>query len=145
MTLQPITKENWEDAIELKVQKDQEKFMASNLYSIAEVQFLENFQAMGIYVDEKMVGFTLFGIDPDDGNYWIYRLMIDQHSQEKGYGKKAVSAVINQIKQENTDQIPCIMIGYHPDNEAARQTYKRAGFIETEKAPWGEQLAKFAL
>jgi diamine N-acetyltransferase len=145
INLQPITKENWEDAIELRVQKEQEKFMASNLYSIAEVQFLENFQAMGIYVDGKMVGFTLFGIDPDDGNYWIYRLMIDQHFQGNGYGSQAVTTVINQIKQENVDQIPCIMIGYNPENEAARKTYKKAGFIETEIAPWGEQLATFIL
>ena len=30
-----------------------------------------------------MIGFTMFGIDPDDKNYWIYRLMIDEEFQGK--------------------------------------------------------------
>jgi diamine N-acetyltransferase len=143
--LKPITKENWEDAIKLKVQKEQESFMASNLYSIAEVQFLENFQAMGVFLDDEMIGFTLFGIDPDDGNYWIYRLMVDREHQGKGYGTKAVLGVIEKIKDQNITNISCIMIGYHPENQGARQTYIKAGFIEKEMAPWGEKLAKYEL
>ncbi len=37
------------------------------------------------------------------------------------------------------------MIGYQPDNDGARFTYKKAGFVEQEMAPWGEQLAKYDL
>jgi diamine N-acetyltransferase len=143
LTLKPITKFNWEDAIQLRVHQEQETFIASNLYSIAQVQFLENFLAMGIYLDEIMIGFTLFGIDSDDGNYWIYRLMIDSKYQGHGYGSEAVLKVIEEIRKQNSHSIPCIMIGYHQDNEGARQTYKKAGFCETEIAPWGEQLAKY--
>ncbi|MFD2443609.1 GNAT family N-acetyltransferase [Bacillus sp. CGMCC 1.16607] len=143
--LKPITKENWEDAIQLKVNKDQESFMASNLYSIAEVQFLDEFRAMGVYLDELMVGFTLFGIDPDDGNYWVYRLMVDHEHQGKGYGVLAVQEIIDYIIKQNHANIPYIMIGYHPENYGARQTYRKAGFVETEIAPWGEQLAKYNL
>lgn len=76
--LVPITKENWEDAIELTVKEEQKRFITSNLYSIAEVQFLENFQAKGVYSGNRMAGFGMYGIDPDDNNDWIYRLMVDQ-------------------------------------------------------------------
>ncbi|HYK71823.1 MAG TPA: GNAT family N-acetyltransferase [Pseudoneobacillus sp.] len=145
ITIKPINRENWHDAIELKVNKEQEAFMASNLYSIAEVQFLNNFQAMGIYLENVMVGFTMFGIDPDDGNYWIYRLMVDTKHQGKGYGHQAIQRVIEYIKLENASNIPIIMIGYHPENKGARYTYKKAGFVETEVAPWGEQLAEYKL
>ncbi|WP_442599588.1 GNAT family N-acetyltransferase [Neobacillus sp. D3-1R] len=145
ITIKPITNENWHDAIELKVNKEQEVFMASNLYSIAEVQFLENFQAMGIFVEDRMIGFTMFGIDPEDGNYWIYRLMVDSNYQGQGFGHQAVQKVIENIKQNNSAHIPVIMIGYHPENAGARYTYKKAGFIETEIAPWGEQLAQYKL
>jgi diamine N-acetyltransferase len=48
----------------------QQGFIASNLYSIAEVQFLENFEAFAIYKEETVIGFIMFGIDPDDNNYW---------------------------------------------------------------------------
>lgn len=81
--LKPIDKNNWEEAIRLSVKKEQQTLIASNLYSIAEVQFLDDFYAKGIYLDETMIGFTMFGIDSDDNNYWIYRLMIDKNFKGK--------------------------------------------------------------
>lgn len=143
--LKPIDKDNWEEAIHLSVKDEQKNFVASNLYSIAQVQFLENFKAMGVYRGNDMVGFTMFGIDPDDGNYWIYRVMVDKEHQGKGIGVKAVEHVVEEIKKVNTNRIPYVMIGYHPENMGAKFTYKKAGFVETEIAPWGEQLARFTL
>lgn len=145
ITLMPITKENWQDAIGLKVKEEQKQFVASNLYSIAEVQFLENFVAKGFYYGGTLAGFAMYGIDPDDQNYWIYRLMVDQDFQGKGIGTAAINLIVDDIKQTNDTGIPLIMIGYHPDNEGARYTYKKAGFVETEVAPWGEQLAEYKL
>lgn len=40
ITLKKITRENWEECIDLRVSIEQQRFVASNLYSIAEVQFL---------------------------------------------------------------------------------------------------------
>ncbi|MFA1737813.1 GNAT family N-acetyltransferase [Lysinibacillus fusiformis] len=143
--LKPIDKSNWEEAIRLSVKEEQQTFIASNLYSIAEVQFLDNFYAKGIYLDNKMIGFTMFGIDPDDNNYWIYRLMIDEEFQGKGIGKQAIYLVIEEIKRNNNANISLIMIGYNPENLTAKCVYKKAGFIETELSSWGEQLAKYSL
>jgi hypothetical protein len=58
ITLRQITAENWERAIQLKVSEEQKNFVASNLYSIAQVQFLPDFKAMGVYVEEELVGFA---------------------------------------------------------------------------------------
>ena len=143
--LQPIDKSNWEEAISLSVKEEQQTLIASNLYSIAEVQFLDNFYAKGIYLDEKMIGFTMFGIDSDDNNYWIYRLMIDKKFQGKGIGKQAIHLVIDEIRRNNNANISIIMIGYAPENFTAKFLYKKVGFIETELSSWGEQLAKYSL
>ncbi|MEC1984314.1 GNAT family N-acetyltransferase [Bacillus cereus] len=143
--LKPIDKSNWEEAIRLSVKEEQQTFIASNLYSIAEVQFLDNFYAYGIYFDEKMIGFTMFGIDPDDNNYWIYRLMIDEKFQGKGIGKQAIYLVIDEIRRNNNTNISIIMIGYAPENLTAKFVYKKAGFIETKLSSWGEQLAQYSL
>ena len=145
ISLKTIDKSNWEDAIQLSVNQEQQSFIASNLYSIAEVQFLDNFYAKGIYLDNEMVGFTMFGIDPDDHNYWIYRLMIDKGFQERGIGIHAIKLVIEEIRRMNDTNISLIMIGYHPENLAAKFAYQKAGFMETELSSWGEQLAKFYL
>ncbi|PQQ45666.1 GNAT family N-acetyltransferase [Bacillus thuringiensis] len=143
--LKAIDKSNWEEAIRLSVKEEQQTFITSNLYSIAEVQFLDNFYANGIYLDEKMIGFTMFGIDPDDNNYWIYRLMIDENFQGKGIGKQAIYLVIDEIRRNNNANISIIMIGYAPENHTAKFVYKKAGFIETELSSWCEQLAKYSL
>jgi len=145
VTLKPITNENWKEAIDLTVKEEQKRFVASNLYSIAELQFLENFKASGIYNEEKMIGFAMYGIDPDDNNFWIYRLMLDQAYQGKGIGAESVKVIVEEIKCINSANIPLIMIGYHPENDGARFAYKKAGFVETEVAPWGEQLAAYNL
>ncbi|WP_407658038.1 GNAT family N-acetyltransferase [Lederbergia citri] len=143
--MKSIDRTNWEIACELTVQENQCSFIASNLYSIAEAQFYPERCVKGIYSNDKMVGFTMYGIDEDDGNFWIYRLMIDQAFQGQGLGSQAILLVIDEIKKNNSKGIPVIMIGYHPENKAAQMVYKKAGFIETEMAPWGEQLARYSL
>ncbi|PFE03847.1 N-acetyltransferase [Bacillus cereus] len=143
ITLKPIDKSNWEEATRLSVKEEQSTFLASNLYSIAQVQFLDNFYANGIYLDNKLIGFTMFGIDANDNNFWIYRLMIDKEYQGKGLGIQAIFLIIEKIRSINNKNIPLIMIGYNPKNLSAKLAYKKAGFIETELSSWGEQLAKF--
>src|SRR5690606_10452057 len=99
-----ITKDNWYKAISLRVREDQVNFVASNVVSLAQLNFLENFMAKGIYNDDEMVGFALYGIDDDDHEYWIYRMMIDQNHQGKGYGKKAIQLIIDDIKEIKEDR-----------------------------------------
>ena len=74
--LKTITKDNWLKAISLRVREDQVKFVASNAMSLAQLNFLENFHAKGIYHGEEMIGFSLYGIDEDNHEYWICRMMI---------------------------------------------------------------------
>lgn len=68
ITLQAVTKQNWEECAQLQPKLEQKMFISSNLYSIAEAQYLEGFTTRAIYKDNEMIGFTLFGLDPDDGN-----------------------------------------------------------------------------
>lgn len=142
ITLQAVTKQNWEECAHLQPKPEQKKFISSNLYSIAEAQYLEGFVTMAIYKDNVMIGFTLFGLDPDDRNYWIYRFMIDERFQGQGYGYQAMLLVIDEIRTR-TNRTDVIMLGYHPDNEQARKLYAKSGFKELELASWGEMLAVY--
>ncbi len=140
--LKAIDKSNWEECIQLKSSPNQKGFITSNLYSIAEAQFLEGFNTKAIYYGEIMIGFTMFGLDPDDGNYWIYRFMIDERFQGRGYGHQAMQLVINEIRNAN-DRTSIVMLGYKPDNEHAKKLYAKTGFKEEGIAPWGEMLAMY--
>ena len=128
--LETITKNNWIKAISLRVREDQVKFVASNEISLAQLNFLENFHAKGIYQGEEMIGFALYGIDEDDHEYWIYRMMIDQKHQGKGFGKEAIRLVIDDIRNMKEEHHKTITLSYEPDNEHAKRVYEKAGFKE---------------
>ncbi|SUA72041.1 diamine N-acetyltransferase [Paenibacillus polymyxa] len=142
ITLKAVDKRNWEECAELEPSPEQQRFMVSNLYSIAECQFLDGFVSKTIYNDDVLIGFTMFGLDPDDGNYWVYRFMIDERFQGRGHGYHAMLLVIDEIRKAS-DRTDVIMIGYKPDNELARKLYRKSGFREEGISPWGEMLAKY--
>ncbi|WP_066296301.1 GNAT family N-acetyltransferase [Bacillus sp. FJAT-29937] len=142
--LESITKDNWRKAISLRVREDQVMFVASNAVSLAQLNFLENFHAKGIYNGEEMIGFTLFGIDEDDHEYWIYRMMIDQNHQGKGYGKEAIQLVIDDIRNMKEDRHQTISLSYEPTNEHAKRVYEKVGFQEIDGLMIGdEQVSRF--
>jgi diamine N-acetyltransferase len=142
--LKAISKDNWIDAISLRVRDDQTNFVASNAVSLAQLNFLENFHAKGIYHGEEMVGFALYGMDEDDNEYWIYRMMIDQKHQGKGYGKEAINLVIEDIKTIKEDRHKTITLSYEPTNEHAKRVYEKMGFKEVEGLViGGEQVSRF--
>lgn len=142
--LKTIIKDNWVDAISLRVKEDQVNFVASNAVSLAQLNFLENFHAKGVYYGEEMVGFTLYGIDEDDHEYWIYRMMIDAKHQGKGFGKETVKLVIEDIRAIKEERHHTITLSYEPGNIHAKRIYEKMGFTEVEGLIiGGEQVSRF--
>ncbi len=74
-----ITADNWREAIALKISKEQERYLPhSNLISIAESKFYPEWTTLGIYKDEDIIGFSIYG--PEEGNneeIWLIRYMIN--------------------------------------------------------------------
>ncbi len=85
--LKEITKENYIEAVKLKVSTSQDNFVAPNVYSIAQSKFYPTWKPTAIYKDNNMIGFLMHGEDDlneGDGSIWIIRLMIDERFQGKG-------------------------------------------------------------
>lgn len=143
ITLHAIDKNNWEDCIRLKPSPGQEKWIAPNLYSIAEAQFKEGLQTRAIYHGEEMIGFVMYGLQPHDDNYWIYRFMIDGKYQGLHYAKPAIRLVLEEIRNSTPDATHEIMLCYKPDNERAERLYSETGFKKTGIAPWGDIMARY--
>lgn len=143
LSLKPITKDNWLQAISLNVREDQEDFVASNAFSLAQLNYLDHFYAKGIYLDEQMIGFALYGIDEEDQAYWLYRFMIDARYQGNGYGAKAVQLIIEDVKEMKEPHHTTLTLSYEPENQHARYLYQKAGFKEVEGLfSDGEQIAR---
>ncbi len=141
--LRPITKDNWEEAAGLEPFPEQKEFIAANVYSIAESKFHDDLTTFAIYDDETMVGFAMIGRDPNDGEYWIMRFMIDRKFQRRGYGRAALALLIDHMR--TLPEITGIHIGYETENHGAAALYREFGFVETGIASWGEMTAHLTL
>ena len=60
--LRKIDKTNYDDCIKLQVSGEQRKFVASNVYSLAQAWvYYETAYPFAIYADDVMVGFIMLG------------------------------------------------------------------------------------
>ncbi len=84
----------------------------------------------------------MYTLDEDDGNYWIYRLMIDGRFQGRGYGNAALTQIIELISK--IPLCPCVALGVHPENEKARRLYEHVGFRLRNRRPAGFSQANKA-
>lgn len=140
-SIRPVTKENWNALIKLKVREDQTHFVASNLYSIAESKFgfdesdgsHWDLYPYGIYDDETPVGFLMYGYNFQYADFqaFILRLMVDQNRQGRGYGKFGMEKMLEIFRAD--ERVQSVGISYEPENDGARKLYASLGFVETGK------------
>ena len=151
VALQPVTAENWRELIKLKVREDQNGFVASNLYSIAEAQFgFEDeghwdFYPFGAYVGGEPVGFVMYCFNFTHSRFqaFIMRLMVDERYQGKGYGREIMRQVLDVFRTKH--DIKNVGISYEPHNEGARNLYASLGFVEPGEMLDDETLAVLSL
>lgn len=140
--LKKIDGDNVWKILKLKVLPEQDDFVASNTESIVEAYttITSGGIAMpfGIYSDDVPVGFVMLGYgttgdedEPDiaDGNYCIWRFMIDKDQQGKGYGKAAFSAIMDYIKTFPCGEAEYVWLSFEPENVRAEKLYTSFGFI----------------
>ena len=145
--LQPVSAENWQALINLKVREDQKNFVAPNLYSIAEAQFgFEDeghwdFYPYGAYLADEPVGFVMYCLNFDHSRFqaFVMRLMVDEKFQGRGYGREIMRQVLDLFRAQK--EIKNVGISYEPHNEGARKLYASLGFIEPGEMMEGETLA----
>ncbi|MDA1778857.1 GNAT family N-acetyltransferase [Bacillus cereus group sp. BY9-3LC] len=143
--LKVVTRENWEDALQLQVKENQRKFVPAVAVSLAKVYIKpdgENVEYIpfAIYNGDLMVGFVMHAVVKETTDmYWINGFIIDQNQQGNAYGKAALQESIYLIK--NTFKA-CkeIRLTVHKDNISAKKLYESSGFQSLEHDYDGEQV-----
>ena len=79
VTLEPITRHNWIDCINLEVTEEQYRrhAVAANVNSLAQAYGEPWWTPLGVYAGDTMVGFVMYGRRPGSDINYILRLMID--------------------------------------------------------------------
>ena len=147
----------WE-LVELKVREDQTEFVASNTVSLLEAYTTVTAGGFalpfGVYDGETPVGFLMLGYDCADwenapkiaaGNYCLWRLMIDQRYQGRGYGKKAMELALAHIRTMPCGDAAYCWLSYEPENTGARALYRSMGFAENGEMDGDEVVAVLPL
>jgi diamine N-acetyltransferase len=143
VSLKKIDRNNWKECIALQVNDDQKTFVVANAFSLAEASFYPSYHALAVYSEKTMVGFTMYGRDPDDGLYCITRMMIDKKFQGKGYGKATLLEIIKRLKRKNDCR--AIYISHMPENRIAGALYHSLGFQDTGEKKKGDIVKRLDL
>lgn len=137
VSLRQITKENYESICDLDVAKEQEEYVACNMWSLVESMFNEGHETRAIYLNDEPIGFFMWVQETKD-KISIWRFMVDQKHQQKGIGRTALKLALDEIKQ--VFSLKKIEICYNPKNPVAKDFYSSVGFVEIGMNEDGEDM-----
>jgi len=145
VTLRDLTRDNWLECAKMRVAPYQVHFVASNLYSLAQSKYEPECVPLAVYDDDKMVGFVMYRTeDYGLGKVWfIDRVMIGEGHQKKGYGRAAMTLLLERL--QSPKGYSAILISFVPENTVAQKLYSSFGFKDTGEIEDGELVYRLEL
>lgn len=128
-----LSEENLGQCLSLKVSKEQAQYISSVEDSLRAAEEEGSIaRPFAICADGRVVGFTVLVldeayVDPND-RYWLWKFMIDESLQGKGYGTAALQEVIRYFKEHGAGYI---RLSTKETNRGALSIYRKAGFRDT--------------
>ncbi len=139
VNLRELNKNSVWEILKLNVTKEQMKFVAPNSISISEAHFSDTAWFRGIYLDDTAIGFVM--LDLEDKEYYLWRYMIADKFQGKGYGKVALNLVVDYVK--TLPEAKELISSYVPGDGTPGEFYIKFGFVETGEIDEGERVIKY--
>ena len=133
-----ITEDNFDAIIRMK-RPDDEHFVASNAYSLAQAWLYRDagdVYPFAICEDDAPVGFMMLDEDLDERCLIIWRIMFPEENRFRGYGTAAIREIIRLAKESG--KYDFLLISYDPENKVAEHVYKKLGFWPTGVFEHGE-------
>lgn len=129
ISIHDVTEENEEDILGLHVLNSQTNFIETTEECLAEAKECAQYKPVGLYVNNNLVGFAMYGRLPDENKnsrVWLDRFLIDANYQGKGYGTIMLQTLIQKLVQEFSCQN--IYLSVYDDNQSAVYLYEKFGF-----------------
>lgn len=147
--LEPIDHSNWRPALQIRSTPEQVEFVTE--YEPVALQILAKsyigdgglkWEPLAIYAGETMVG--VFALAHSGLEAQVFNFLIDQSFQGRGYGKAALEATIDRVREELPD---CkeLTLTSHPRNTRAQKLYRSVGFVATGESRVGGPIWLFDL
>jgi len=127
ISLRPVDKDNYEEVCDLEVSKEQQDYVAENMWSLVESHYNQGYTTRAIYRHKQVVGFFMW-VQESAELISIWRFMVDEKHQKQGIGRLAMLLALEEIKQ--LPGLNKIEICYNPNNPVAKDFYVSFGFVE---------------
>ncbi len=125
-----IDKSNYNQCIKLKISEEQKRFVATNIFSLVQSAYEPNLYPLGVYKNDKMVGFILYDFDDEINGWSMSRFMIDEKFQNQGIGKAALNKFIKFFIEQYGHKK--LYTSAEVDNTIAVNLYESMGFEKKE-------------
>ena len=142
VSLEEVTRENLREVLALAVAPEQASYVATNAKSIAEAHFEPKAWYRAIASGDELVGFVMIYRDPEAGEFYVWRFMIDTRHQGRGYGRGAMELVLDEARRDGASEVTLSVV---PGDHSALGFYARLGFEETGEVHDGELVMRVAV
>jgi len=127
---------------------DDRKQVAPNSVSISQAHFQGEAWFRAVYDDDLLVGFVMLYDptlveSPDEPDFFLWRLMIDQSHQGKGYGRAVVEALVEHVRTRPGAQR--LLVSHVKSADRLSRFYQSLGFRYTGVEDDGELVMERTL
>ena len=140
VSLREVTKDNVRAVCGLAVAPGQERFVAPAAVTLAEAQFEESAVVRAIYAGDELVG--MVALATDEGDWWLWRLLIDARHQRRGYGSEVLRLLVELVEERGATEL---LVCYVPGDGDPSAFYLRFGFEDTGRVEEGERVLRLGL
>jgi diamine N-acetyltransferase len=100
VSLQEVTEETVRVVCQLSNTQTPPKknMVAPNAVSIAQAHFSEHAWFRAIYASDTPVGFVMLYDNPDEEEYFLWRLMVAEQHHGKGFGRRAIELLADYVR-----------------------------------------------
>jgi diamine N-acetyltransferase len=127
----------------LHVAPAQRGFVAPNAVSFAEAHYEPKAWYRAVVADDVPVGFVMLSVDEVAPEYYLWRFMIDQRYQGRGYGRAAIERLIEHVR--TLPKATELLVSYVPEPGGPEPFYRGLGFEPTGEVDEGEVVARLRL
>lgn len=136
VTLREVTNENRRAVLALRVAAAQERYVGTVAEAFADAEEFPEGRPWyrAIYVADQPVGFLMlsWNATPDPpriiGPWFLWKLLIDERHQRRGYGRDAVTLVANILRANEAAELLTSCV---PADDGPEPFYRRIGFTPT--------------
>ncbi len=138
LDLRPVRSKDRAAVVAMRLKPGQERFIPSNDVSLTQAAEHPEAEPLLVEAEGVPVGFVLVCRDPEAGDWWLWRFMLDGAHQGRGLGTAALGLVMRCLAAKA--DCARVRLGAKPDNAAALRLYLKAGFVPTGEVVGGETI-----